>query len=386
MKRFFGAIFLTQLQPCFTPAMAQSSEQQQLGLPGDNLNLYAVLKLFRESPTLEGFEKSLNDESLKINNLDLNNDDQIDYITVDDNVEGAVHNITLKVAVSEKEVQNVAVIAVQKDEKGNVTLQMVGDEDLYGKDYIIEPNYEDTQTPNPGYAGNTATANNSEVKVQTTTPAQVATWPVVTYIYMPAYNPWYSPWHWGYYPGYWRPWRPFYWHYYYGYHYHWNYYYYGHFRPCPTYRIHGWHHSYYHAGYRRTSVHVQINVRQGRYKQTYSRPQMATAGAASFKRDNPKAPSVNTRLPAFDKQGRPVISRPQTADNTNRPAISKPVNKPGTKPVTRPVQPSTKPVNRPTNRPVTKPLQPTTKPVTRPVSKPLQPAARPVAKPLKKGI
>ena len=51
-----------------------------MDLPGDNLNLYAVLKSFQESETLEGFERTLNDESGKINNLDLDGDGKTDYI------------------------------------------------------------------------------------------------------------------------------------------------------------------------------------------------------------------------------------------------------------------------------------------------------------------
>jgi len=39
-----------------------------LGLPGDNLDLYAVLDLFQKSKTIEDFEKSLNLENSKINN------------------------------------------------------------------------------------------------------------------------------------------------------------------------------------------------------------------------------------------------------------------------------------------------------------------------------
>ena len=59
---------------------AQFTQPKQLGLPGDNLNLYAALKLFQESKTLEDFEKAINDPEQKINNLDLDGDDQIDYI------------------------------------------------------------------------------------------------------------------------------------------------------------------------------------------------------------------------------------------------------------------------------------------------------------------
>ena len=52
---------------------AQKIEQtDSLGLPGDNLNLYAVLDLFQKSETFEIFEKKLNEEDSKINNLDLN--------------------------------------------------------------------------------------------------------------------------------------------------------------------------------------------------------------------------------------------------------------------------------------------------------------------------
>nr|MDA3822412.1 hypothetical protein [Bacteroidales bacterium] len=48
---------------------AQDYPDEYLGLPGDNLNLYAVMNLFQESETLEGFERNLNDEESMINNL-----------------------------------------------------------------------------------------------------------------------------------------------------------------------------------------------------------------------------------------------------------------------------------------------------------------------------
>jgi hypothetical protein len=43
-------------------AFSQTSDTGELGLPGDNLDLYAVLDLFQKSKTIEDFEKSLNDE------------------------------------------------------------------------------------------------------------------------------------------------------------------------------------------------------------------------------------------------------------------------------------------------------------------------------------
>ncbi len=379
------AVLLLMFLACwmFNPVQAQSG-QEKLDLPGDNLNLYAVLKLFQESETLEGFEKTLNDESSNINNLDLDGDNKTDYIKVVDNADGDVHNIALRISVNKNEDQDVAVFVVQKDKEGNVQIQLIGDEDLYGKDYIIEPNYEtgenNSGTPNPGYIPPPATELNKDIEIQKTTSSEIATWHVVRYIYVPNYVVWRSPWHWGYYPTYWRPWKPSYWHYYYGYHYHWDYFYYGHYRRWKYYRYPAWHDYYYRPGFRSRSVFVQHRFKLGDYRKTYSRPDLAREGSASFKKDNPKAPSANNKLPAFDKTGRPVhpnpITKPVVTNPVTKPVITNPVTRPGikpviTKPVTRPVttKPETRPViTRPVIRPITRPV--ITKPVTRPVIKP----------------
>ena len=107
-------------------------------------------------------------------------------------------------------------------------IQLVGDEALYGRNYIVEPIYDNNYagTYNPGYTGR------SRIRMNV-----VANWPLVRFIYYPGYISWHSSWYWGYYPSYWNPWRPYYWHYYYGYHH--NYYpeYYRHYRR--------WHHNRY---------------------------------------------------------------------------------------------------------------------------------------------
>ncbi|MEP7143932.1 MAG: hypothetical protein ABI707_13715 [Ferruginibacter sp.] len=344
------------------------AEQEKLDLPGDNLNLYSVLKLFQESETLEGFEKNLNDETSKINNLDLDGDNNIDYISVADNLEGTLHNITLKVAVNKDESQDVAVFVVQKDKDGRVQIQVIGDEDLYGKDYIIEPNFETAadvsgSTPNPGYMGNTNPANDN-TGVQNTTTAEIAAWPVISFIYVPDYVNWHSPWHWNNYPTYWRPWRPSYWHYYYGYQYHWNYYYNAHYRRWHNYRAPGWHNQYYGSGYRSRSAFVQARYTLGDYSRTYTRPELAIKGSERFRRDNPKAPSANDQLPSFDKTGRPIVSSPVATKPVSRPATARPdTTKPGKDPVsTRPTVTEPVATSLPVNRPVTN-RHDTTKPV-----------------------
>ena len=304
------------------------AEEEKLDLPGDNLNLYAVLKLFQESETLEGFERKLNEEDSEINNLDLDGDNQTDYIRVEDNAEGNLHTISLKVAVSDTEDQDVAAFYVEKKDDGEVWIQLVGDEDLYGKDYIIEPNSQSgtvTETPNPGYTGNRE-AQQAVVQQNVT---YVSSWPVIRFIFMPTYVTWRSPWRWHYYPSYWRPWRPRYWHYYYGYHYHWHYYYNGHFRRWPSYRNPVWHTHYYGGNFRSRSVIVRTRYARGDYRQTYSRPSSAREGSALFVKRYPKAPTTRERLPNFDKTGRPVITRPSTGrPGTTRPGAGESISRP----------------------------------------------------------
>jgi hypothetical protein len=269
--------------------MAQERQEDYLGLPGDNLNLYAVMKLFQESKTLEDFERNLNDPKTNINNLDLNDDNLVDYIKVFDDVDGDVHNIVLQVAVGPKENQDVAVFTVQRFDNGQVQIQLTGDEELYGKDYIIEPIIDEENpggTPNPGYTGNTRTVNGMTVTYVRTSPVEIAAWPVVRFIFLPSYTGWHSSWYWGYYPSYWNPWRPFYWHYYYGYHYNWYHDYFGHYRRWNYHRYTRWN-DFYFTGRRSYSRDVYHRIETGTYKSTYSHPDQRKEGEAMFAKSHP---------------------------------------------------------------------------------------------------
>src|SRR3954466_13448257 len=83
MKKFLLP-FIAAISLVSMPAFSQANEDSTAlsGLPGDNLDLYAVLDLFQKSKTIEAFEKSLNDGTQKINNLDLDLDKKIDFIKV----------------------------------------------------------------------------------------------------------------------------------------------------------------------------------------------------------------------------------------------------------------------------------------------------------------
>jgi hypothetical protein len=295
MKRFLIISILAAIAAAGTTIMAQDQPDEYLGLPGDNFNLYAVMKLFQESETLEGFERSLNDEDSRINNLDLNGDNFIDYIKVIDYVDGKVHTIVLRAVLGRNENQDVAVFTVQKFRDGSVQIQLTGDEILYGRNYIIEPIY--AETPNPGYTASSNWYNGTMVR---TTYFEIAAWPLVRFIFLPSYVAWYPSWYWGYYPDYWNPWRPYYWHFYYGYHYNWYSHYYAHYHHWNHHRYAHWNDYYYH-GKRVCSHSVSMRINTGHYSATYSHPEQRKDGEAMYARRHPERASS---LSSGNNQGR----------------------------------------------------------------------------------
>lgn len=166
-------------------AFSFAQETDSTGLEGDNLDLNGVLELFKESKDVEDFEKKLNTESNGVNNLDLNEDGEVDYIKVVDHADSNTHSLALQVPVNETESQDVAVVAMEEVEEDKVNLQVIGDSELYGEEYMVEP----------------ADEKNPSVVVN------VNTWRPVRHIYGPRYVVWRSPYRWRYYPGWYRPWR-----------------------------------------------------------------------------------------------------------------------------------------------------------------------------------
>ena len=200
--RYLSLLLLSISFISFSSFSQTANDEPLLGLPGDALDLYAVLDLFQKSKTIEDFEKSLNDEKTGISNLDLNNDGNVDFIKVVTETDGDDFLFIIQDPISKKEIQDVAVISVSKDAADKVSLQIIGDEDLYGKDYVVEPATEISPgvTANPAYVGNDPVTVNVEA---TTKVIVVESTPVVQYVYSPAYIPYYPPYYYGYYPRYW---------------------------------------------------------------------------------------------------------------------------------------------------------------------------------------
>lgn len=222
MKRT-SLIWIISFLVLATGASAQKKQYSAItdstGLPGDHFSLQGALELFKQSSTPEEFEKNLNTEKNYVNNLDLNEDGKTDYIKVINKKQGTSHAIILQALVSKTESQDVAVIAIEKNNDKSAILQIVGDASLYGDSAIVEPVMAD---------GEKSKGSGPEAKISSLNLffVNVWYWPCVTYIYQPYYVVYVSPWYWDYFPFWWSSWyiRPWYWHHhychshYYGYH------------------------------------------------------------------------------------------------------------------------------------------------------------------------
>jgi hypothetical protein len=144
----------------------------------DNLDLRAVASIFGDSRNLQDFERRLNDPKLQISNLDLNNDDEVDYLRVIETVEQRTHVIIIQAVLDRDVYQDVATIDVEKDRYNQIHVQVVGNAFMYGPNYIYEPVYY-------------------------TTPHIYASF------WVSNYRPYYSNWYWNYYPSYYYAWNPF---------------------------------------------------------------------------------------------------------------------------------------------------------------------------------
>src|SRR3569832_317442 len=188
MKKLACILFIA-LNICAIASRAQSNDS--LGLPGDRLDLYGVLDLFKKSENPEEFEKKLNSSDTKLNNLDLNSDGETDYIRVIDRTENNLHALVLQIPINEDESQDVAVIEIEKKDDGTAHLQIVGDEELYGKNYILEPRDENSKPLSSTSPSPQSTPNSNSDRVITPQPPPVIVnvwgWPSVRYVYAPVY-------------------------------------------------------------------------------------------------------------------------------------------------------------------------------------------------------
>ncbi|UTW62899.1 hypothetical protein KFE98_01710 [bacterium SCSIO 12741] len=319
-------VILLGMAPLNTRAeITPASENESLGLPGDNLDLYATLDLFQNSKTIEEFEAALNKEETGINNLDLNADGEVDFIKVTTQQEDDDFAFVLQVDVLENETQDVAVILVTKDSEEKVDIQLVGDEELYGKDYVIEPKPETPAvTANPAYSG----PDTVVVESQPATVVVLESEPIVRYIYSPVYVPYIPPYYYGYYPPYYRPYPVVSFHIYFGRtrHYH-NRYYGGH-RGGNTVIINNNRTYNNYSVNKKTSNTVVRNKNEGNYKRDQS------PNKAPQKIDKPNKP--NNPTPQAQPNQKPNVNKDNLKENKPNTQAKKPNSKPSSKPANKP--------------------------------------------------
>ncbi len=179
-------------------AAQDAVENDSTGLAGENFSLEGALMCFRESESPEDFESRLNAPEKELHNLDLNGDGTTDYLQVIDKTTSNAHAIIIRAQVSESETQDVAVIEIEKDGEESAVAQIVGDEELYGEDIIVEPSDEASVGGKGGPA-------HSEIFRPIV--VNVWGWRCVRFLYAPNYVAWVSPWRWNYYPKWYKPWR-----------------------------------------------------------------------------------------------------------------------------------------------------------------------------------
>ncbi|HTF05826.1 MAG TPA: hypothetical protein VK826_17480 [Bacteroidia bacterium] len=353
MKKFIVCIVASASLGFFTPALADNPDST--GLPGDHLDLRATLDLFKKSSSPENFEKRLNSKDSKVNNLDLNGDGNVDYITVHDLKKDNAHAFVLRVPVNDKESQDVAVIELEKRDDNSAQVQIIGDELLYGKNYIVEPRNEDSTA--------TDDAHWQEFAAPQWVFVNVWYWPCVQYVYYPGYVIWVSPYYWAYYPYWYDPWAPYPYYTYYG----WVYVYHDYYYCCaPAYHMHDAHSVYQPRRVTSTSVEQRTEGARTRY---------ADATGGKPRANDP--PRKSTATPSNAPQQRGDPSPPQRKDNAQpAPAPQRKDNvQPPPAPAPRPdVKPQPAPAPRPRVNPAPAP-RPT--PAPRPQPRPVPRSPRP---------
>lgn len=153
---------------------SQVSVTPEVANLGDNLDLQALGELVKNSTSAQDIEDKLNNTG-SINNLDLNNDGNVDYIKVTEYGDGNQKGFSFTVDLPNNESQEIATIEVQRG-GGGAQMNIHGNQQLYGNQSHYQSHYS------------------------------LGDLMIMHYLFTP-HRPYYSPYHYGYYPSYYHSYR-----------------------------------------------------------------------------------------------------------------------------------------------------------------------------------
>ncbi len=132
----------------FVALIMQTKAQTPATEAGEDFDLFAAMDLFEDSEDLEDFEKKLNSQDNDVNNLDLNKDGEVDMVRIVEHSEGNTKVLVIQAVLGENDFQDIATIELEKHAENEISGQIIGDEEIYGPDYIIEPASEEASLNN----------------------------------------------------------------------------------------------------------------------------------------------------------------------------------------------------------------------------------------------
>ena len=165
---FILSILLTAIGLSAQQTVTVQAQSYQVS---DNLDLEAVAITFGESKNVEDFERRLNDPDNRISNLDLNNDGYVDFLRAVEVEEKGTHLIVIQAVIGQDLYQDVASVIVEGKNKNTATVAIVGNQNIYGSNYVIVPRYTILPT-------------------------------IFDWFWLPTYAVYHSVWYWDYYPTY----------------------------------------------------------------------------------------------------------------------------------------------------------------------------------------
>ncbi len=156
---FVGILLITACNPSQTDEIIQTNPypnettqeevvyDEAIDFARENLDLQAVGGLLEESDDAEEFEYLLNNSENSVNNLDLNGDGYVDYISVRefDDRNDDERGFSLFSMFGPNEIQEIATIIFDRDGRNypGARVLLTGNEQLYGDNYYQEANWRD---------------------------------------------------------------------------------------------------------------------------------------------------------------------------------------------------------------------------------------------------